>query len=75
MKTKEDITGQFYGYDVTIPKGTRVTKKAADGTDLTDGTCFIDEFSWAKHEDGTKMHGLIHDATYKGIRVKDDQVE
>ena len=70
------IGGPIGDLVATIPKGTRVTDIAADGCKLTTGWYFIDDLSWIPtYDDGTKMHGLIHDATYYGITVDSRDVE
>lgn len=68
MKTNEVIQMNFRGYDITIPKGTRVTHETACGID--ESYHFIADLSWIPlNEDGLKQYGLIHDATYYGINV------
>lgn len=76
MKTNKDITGRWFGYEeMTIPKGTQVTRQSACGL-LPEGEYFIDSFSWVpKWPDGSKKSGFLHDATHRGIRVFAPDVE
>ncbi len=80
-KTKQDISGTWFGHNETIPKGTRVTNACASKPHgpqeyLTAGNYFIDDLAWLPvHESGVKKHGFIHDATYYGIRLNEAQVE
>ena len=68
-KTNQEIrmhfkpSGSLLGYDIVIPKGTRVTHQTAMGFDPNYN--FIDDLSWIPKE----QYGLRHDATYYGINV------
>lgn len=75
MKTNQDIKGVWFGEELTIPKGTRVTQQSACGL-LPEGQYFIDDFSWVlPYDNGLPRSGFIHDATYRGILVTGEFVE
>ncbi|HEY3525881.1 MAG TPA: hypothetical protein VGK47_06775 [Nitrososphaeraceae archaeon] len=63
-KTNQEIKMSWRGYDITIPKGTRITHNTALGVDPKYN--FVDDLSWI---DKKTQFGLHHDATYYGIDV------
>ena len=71
--TKEVINMHFRGYDISIPKGTRITHQTACGFDPNYN--FISDLSWIKSVNGIKQYGLIHDATYYGINISKNKIE
>lgn len=77
MKTNKDITGSWFNHpEMTIPKGTRVTNICADNQPLVDGYYFIADLSWVPTwPGGTRMYGFLHDATYRGIPITEEDVE
>jgi hypothetical protein len=66
--TNQEIKMNFRGYDITIPKGTRITHQTACGYD--EKCNFIDDLSFIPKE----MPLLRHDATYYGINVPAEYV-
>jgi hypothetical protein len=69
-RTNQEIRMNFKGYDIVIPKGTRITHQTALGIDenynFIDDLSFIDKKQWPL---------LYHDAFYYGITVDKSQVE
>ena len=76
-QTNQQIEMNFKGYDIVIPKGTRVTSQTAMGVD--NNYNFIADLSWIPTINvggkEIKQFGLIHDATYYGINVPKEMVE
>jgi hypothetical protein len=74
LVTKKEISMNFRGYEITIPKGIKTTHKTACGID--ERYNFIDDLTWIpKDENGNKQYFLIHDATYYGINISRDLLE
>jgi hypothetical protein len=69
MKTNREIKMHWRGYDIVIPKGTRVTNQTALGIDPN--YHFIDDLSWI--DKGLPL--LKHDATYYGINIDPDYID
>ena len=67
--TSQDVKMKFRDYgEITIPKGTRLTHQTALGVDKNYN--FVSDLSWIlPYADGTKQHGLIHDAIHYGINI------
>lgn len=66
--TSQDIPMHFRGYDIVVPKGTRITHRTALGTDPNYN--FVDDLSWIDK----KYPLLHHDAYYYGINVPKEYV-
>jgi hypothetical protein len=73
MKTNKAIKMEFKGYNIEIPKGTRITHQTAMGIDTN--YHFVSNLSWIPLVNGVKQFGLIHDATYYGININKKDVE
>ncbi len=71
LVTKRDIPLSEYieGYDLVIPKGTRVTHRTACGYDPS--YHFIDDLSWIPKNIGM----LRHDCEFYGINIKAEDIE
>lgn len=68
-RTTQDYTVNYRQYgQITVPKGTRVSNIAADGSTISD--FFVDEFDWIEpYEDGTPNYSLIRTADVFGIVI------
>ena len=75
--TNQEIQMNFKGYEITIPKGTKITNKTAMGYD--ENYNFISDLSWIKHVEFNgqmiPQYGLVHEATYYGISIPKEKVE
>lgn len=72
LYTTEDYTlenksfgGSKIGHNFTIPRGTRVTRRCADGSHDKD-YAFVADLSWIDEDNGL----LKHDASHYGINVQ-----
>jgi len=75
MKTNRDFTNKFRDHGtVTVPAGTTVTHKTAQGEDKR--YHFVDEFEWVPPFPGTTdpHFALIHDLKYYGLNVPVDYI-
>lgn len=67
-KTNQEITIEFNGETLIIPKGTSITHNTALGFDKNYN--FINEFSWYKPEiTGFARKMILFDMTHKGINI------
>lgn len=65
---KKDYTLKFRNYGtITVPKGTQVSNKTAEGFD--DNYNFVTDFNWIEENYPTIKDLLKHDAYYYGINV------
>jgi hypothetical protein len=72
MKTKKELVTEVHGRKVTVPQGTRVTARCADGSERKDGFLFVDDLSFID----ARADGLLyHDAYYYGLVVKAEDCE
>jgi len=68
MKTNKELNLNWRGYNLTIPKGTRLTHQTACGIDKN--YHFVDDLSFLPE------HSIIkHDAIYYGININLEHVE
>jgi hypothetical protein len=68
LQTTKEIKMTYKGYDITIPKGTRITHQTAIGFDSN--YCFVDDLTWIPKNQPL----LRHDAFYYGINVPSEYV-
>ena len=65
--TKQEITMEWRGVEITIPKGTRTTHQTACG--YNENYNFVNEYDWLFPEH------LRHDAIHYGIDIPADLIE
>lgn len=72
LRTNKDVHMVLFGFEFTVPKGTRVTHETAAGYD--ENYNFIDDLSWIPKINGIANKMLMHDANYYGIEVNKEDV-
>ena len=71
--TNKEIKMNWRDYEITIPKGTRVTHQTACGYD--ENYNFINDFSWVPKINGKINSGFIFDAEHYGININKNDIE
>lgn len=73
MKTSQDVTMNFRGMDITIPKGTKLTHRTACGID--NRYHFVDDLKWIDIKYPRINRVLKHEATFYGIDIPKEFVD